>query len=258
MILGFIGTGAITEAMVTGLCDIGGFEERVLLTERTKERSSRLARAFSNVEVFNDNQTIVEQGECVVLAVMPEQLSDVLSTLRFRNDHRVISVVAGASLEVLRTLVSPAEKVYRAIPMPPAERGIGPIPICPPDASVEALFDRIGTAVPVRNERQFQAFAAGSALMATFFELVSSAARWLEKEGVPPKEAALYATSVFHALSTMTTEVSADRLQQMSTECLTAGGLNEQILQELRQQSWFDAVNERLDRIMIRLDEPTT
>lgn len=253
MTLGFIGTGAISEAMIEGFI-AGGFTDPILVSERSKARSSRLAERHENVSVEADNQTIVDASDWVVLAVLPDQALEVASGLTFRADQRIISVIAGIRLEALVPVVAPATDIHRTVPMPPIERGLGPTAICPPNTELEALFNRAGTAVAVEDERQFQALAVATSVMAMFFEQVARAATWLEKEGVPAEQAASYSCSLYEALATLTGLEDAKGLQGMSDECLTAGGLNEQVLFELREAGWFDTYATRLDRIMKRLD----
>ena len=254
MILGFIGTGGITEAIITGLFNCAGHEEPILVSERNRVRSQRLAATFDLIEVVERNQEIVDRCDWVVISVLPEQTVDVLSMLRFRKDHHVISLSAGITLETLRPLIIPAVRICRAIPMPPIEFGLGPTPICPPDLQTEAIFNRIGTAVAVDDEKQFTALAASSAVMATFFAWVASNARWLETKNVPAKESALYATSVIHALATMTTHTDAKGLQAMSEECLTPGGLNEQVLAGVRKAGSLEQIQAEIERVMSRLE----
>ncbi len=237
--LGFIGTGAIAEAIVTGLYKCGGYQETVLVSERSHHRSKKLHELFSSVEIVSDNQSIVDRCDDIVVAVLPRQVQAVLSSLQFRESHRIVSLVAGLRLELLSELIKPATQVCRAIPMPPNEDGLGPVPICPPDQNAVALFNRIGTAVGVDNEKQFTALAAGSAMMAVFFELVASLARWLESHDVPANQASLYATNVIYALSSLTTKTDAESLQTMSEQCLTSGGLNEQVLSGCKDAGWI-------------------
>ncbi len=251
--LGFIGTGAISEAMVEGFI-AGGFADPIIVSERSAKRSTRLAARHSNVTVYPDNQAIVDASDWVVLAILPPQALEVASALSFRAGQRIVSVVAGIKLETWGPLIAPATEVHRAVPLPPIERGLGPTAICPPNVDVEALFDSAGTAVAVDDERQFQALAVLSALMATFFEQVAVSAKWLEDEGVPGEQAASFSTSMFEALAALTRLENANGLKGMAEECLTTGGVNEQVLHELRDAGWFGTYRERLDRIMTRFD----
>lgn len=253
MITGFIGTGGITESIVKGLFNHGGHDTPVLVSQRNRARSARLADAFELVEVVEDNQEIVDRSDWVVLSVLPRQVLDLLSTLRFRDDHVVISLPAGITLDTLRRHIEPATRVCRAIPMPPVEFGLGPTPVCPPDPDVQALFNGIGAAVAVEDEQQFTALAASSAIMATFFAWIASNARWLEEQNVPAREAAFYASSVFQALADMASRKSAEELRALSENCLTPGGLNEQVLKAARGAGVIDSVQAEIGRVMDRL-----
>jgi pyrroline-5-carboxylate reductase len=89
--------------------------------------------------------------------------------------------------------------------------------------------------------------------MGAFFELVATTARWTERQGVPPPEAAAYATELFHALAGLAREQDAAALQQLSAG-MTAGGLNEQVVRELRKRGWFTAVEEMMGAVLARLN----
>lgn len=189
-----------------------------------------------------------------MLSVLPNQLSSIVGELAFRADQTVVSMIAGRSLASLAELVAPAENVFRIIPMPPIEWGVGPIVLTPPSAMLAKLFSTFGTPVEVDDENQFSAFSASSAVMASFFEFVASQARWLESQGVPTPTATRYATSLIHSLAEMTTHASDEALQELPEECLTAGGLNEQVLRESFAEGWFEKMDQRLDRIAARLE----
>lgn len=252
MQLGFVGTGVITEAIVRGLCGPGGHRDPIHITERSRDRSQRLAAAFGNVAVSAESQGVVDQSDWVILAVRPEHASDILSSLRFRPDQRVISLVAGLGLQTLASLVKPATAVHRVNPLPPIERGEGPILLYPHDAAVAELLSRVGRPVGVADEHQYHVAMCGGALIGMFFELVATTARWTERQGVPPAEAAAYTTSLFHALAGLTVEKDATALQHLAAE-MTPGGLNEQVLDELRKRHWFAAQEEMMQLILARL-----
>ncbi len=251
---GFIGTGAITEAIVIGLYTLGGYSERILVSRRSRERSTILAERFPLVEIVDDNQALVDRCDQVFICVLPDQVSELFSQLQFGEHHRLVSLVAGLSLESISRLAAPVNLCFRAIPMPPIEFGLGPTALCPPDLELEVLFNSIGTAVPIDDESQFSAFASSSATMATFFDLVASIAQWMEDEGVPAVQSASYVTSMMHALATLTTRVGAEKLQLMSLACLTSGGLNEQILRGCQSEDWTGTIKDQLDKVRMRLD----
>ncbi|MHC4879263.1 MAG: NAD(P)-binding domain-containing protein [Planctomycetota bacterium] len=250
---GFIGTGAITEHVITGLILHGGFDGPILVSERSRERSARLAAQFSNVEVEPDNQAIVEQVDTVFVATLPQQTLELLDSLSFRDGQTIVSMAAIVSVEQLAEKVTPASRIHRIIPMPPNEIGLGPIPIYPPSPELESLLSRIGTVIPVEDQQHFSTFSASSAVMATFFELTAAHARWIHSTGVSAETATRYSTAVFHSLATQVRDLDPQQLQNVSEECLTAGGLNEQLLNATRSEGWFDELQTELDRILKRV-----
>lgn len=249
---GFIGTGAIAEAMIIGLIE-SGWTETVLVSARNTLRSGKLATRFANVRIMAENQTIVSEADVIFLSMLPNQANDVLQSMVFHENHVVVSLVAGISIEQLQAIVSPAKKIHRIIPMPPIEIGVGPIPVFPPSPILELLLGRIGTVISVKDEDHFSTFSASSALMATFFELVATNARWIESKGVSRQQSAMYSASLFHALALLARDLDPQELQSISQECLTAGGLNEQVLHSSTADGWFRLIEQKLEQILKRI-----
>ena len=164
MVIGFIGTGVISEAMIHGLCNAASYVDPILISKRSADRSARLAARYPNVEVIGANQDLVNRSDWVFVGVLPSQMSEVLEPLEFRATQKIISLAAGVSLKSLHSMVAPCEQVTRAIPMPPIEFGSGPIALCPFNTEVEAFCNQIGVAVSVEDEQQFNLFGAASAL----------------------------------------------------------------------------------------------
>lgn len=255
MKLGLIGTGIIGEAFVRGLVNVGKFEGDILVSARSADRSARLAADFAQVSIYDSNQTIVDHCDLLILAVLPEQAESVVQQLELRSDQILLSIVSSITLVSLREWAAPCSQIYRAIPLPPIEHGVGPIPICPPCPQLEPLLSSIGTVVSLTSEDQFLSVAVGSALMAMFYELVSGTAKFMEQNGLPADAAALYATSMWHSLAGSTMLVDEHELHQMSNDCLTPGGLNEQVLFGLRDANWYGLLEKEMNGIKDRLSK---
>ncbi|MGI9519669.1 MAG: NAD(P)-binding domain-containing protein [Pirellulaceae bacterium] len=252
--LGFIGTGAIAESVITGLIRHAGFDGEVFISERTAARSQRLADQFANVGIETDNQSIVDGSQWVFLSVLPEHARDVLRELDFRSDQTLISLVAALTIEEIVELVTPVTRAHRIIPLPPIVHGVGPLPIYPPNPEIASVFNRCGHAIEIENEDHFSAFSAASSVMAAHHRLTATIAAWIENHGLPPEMAADYASHMVHSLAEMETRCSAEELNSLAHDCLTEGGLNEQVLAELHKAGWFEKLTRRLDRIAERLD----
>ena len=56
MSIGFIGTGTIAEAVVTGLLNSNNAPKKVIVSPRNTKRALALESKFTQVEVANNNQ----------------------------------------------------------------------------------------------------------------------------------------------------------------------------------------------------------
>lgn len=146
---GFLGSGTITRAMVTGLSTTGGEVPGVALSPRNATISAELDDRFVNVHVCASNAEVVEAADTVVLAVRPQDASHALSHLPFRDGQTVISVMGGISIAELAQMVSPATNLARAIPLPEVAQGSGVVVVYPPpEPGALQLFIPTVTVIP--------------------------------------------------------------------------------------------------------------
>jgi pyrroline-5-carboxylate reductase len=122
MQLGFIGTGEIASSIVTGLSSPGVTAHSIWLSPRNSAIANGLANRFRGISVASCNQEVLDHADTIVIAVRPSAARDVLAELRFRPDHRVISLVSALSLRSLSELVVPAVRIARAVSLPSTAR----------------------------------------------------------------------------------------------------------------------------------------
>jgi pyrroline-5-carboxylate reductase len=254
--LGFLGTGAITSAIVTGLNSPDAGPYSILLSPRNAAAAARLAQRFSKVSVAGSNQEVVDRSETVVIAVRPQIAQAVLSELRFRSDQNVISLVGGFPVQRISGLVAPAAKVTRAVPLPSTAKRRCPTAIYPADADAIELFTLLGAAFAVETEHEFDALATATATMATYFAMADGVASWLVRQGIPPRQARDYVATVFSGLSHTAVEEPEQSFQALAADHATRGGLNEQVVGYLTEQGMFARLSEALDGVMQRVTTP--
>ena len=138
MKLGFIGTGALTSAIVTGLKSVADNSVSVLLSPRNDEIAASLASCYPDVRVAPDNQAVLDNCDTIMLAVRPQIAHEVLLELQFRRSHHVVSLIATLSREEITALTAPAERVTKALPMPMIAHRLGATVIFPPDSNIAA------------------------------------------------------------------------------------------------------------------------
>ncbi|HDR9318578.1 TPA: NAD(P)-binding domain-containing protein [Burkholderia vietnamiensis] len=253
MKLGFIGTGVITKAVVTGLVRSLFPFDRIALSPRNAKIAADLAALDARIHVCATNQEVLDSSEVVCLAVVPQISADVLRELTFESRHCVISFVAGVSIEHLRERVYPATRITRAIPLPAVADGKGSTAICPPDDIAKSLFAKLGEAVEVGDEHQFDALSAVTATMASFYAVLEHQAVWLMKQGLRYDAARTFMSGYCVGLAHETTQ-TGQPFREMIEHCMTPGGLNEQLHSELLSRGAYQHYGEALDRVLARVE----
>ena len=132
MQLGSIETGEITSSIVTGLSSSGVTAHSIWLSPRNSATANGLANRFKGISVASCNQEVLNHSDTIVIAVRPSAARDVLSELRFRPEHQVISLVSALSLRSLFELVAPAVRIARAVPLPSTAKRLSPGQSPPP------------------------------------------------------------------------------------------------------------------------------
>ena len=251
--IGFLGTGVITEAVVSGLCTLAQPPARIIVSPRNAGRASSLSSRFAQVSVAADNQTVVDVSDVVCIAVGADIATTLLGELRFRENQSVVSFLAMISIAELREFVTPASRICRMLPLPPLANHLGPIVLCPPNQEIAALFGGIGTVIEIDDEERFLTLWTVTAMIAPFFGLSHQMSAWLEARNIEPRQARRYVGSMIHALS-VTGEQEGERgFERLIDGHSTPKGLNEQGLRELNSAGWLTLIPKVLSLIEERL-----
>jgi pyrroline-5-carboxylate reductase len=120
LMLGFIGGGAMAEALLKGIIANGlASSDKVLVSDIDHDRVSYLKQTLG-VQVATDNAAVLKNSELVFLAVKPQVAPAVLADLegQWSKNHLVVSIMAGVTLSVLEQFTGPA-RLIRVMPNTP-------------------------------------------------------------------------------------------------------------------------------------------
>jgi len=232
MRVGFLGTGSMAEAVVRGLAPSG---HQITVSERNALRAARLAGDFANVSVVG-NQGVVDASEVVFLGLMAEQAAEVLGGLRFRDDQRVVSFMAGMPLEDVAALVAPARAEAVMLPYPGIAEGGSPILALGDVGVIEALFAPANTVYALRDAAELEAYLCAQAVLSPAVQMVGVAAEWLGGG-----EAFLR-----HLVGS---SLMSGECQPMLDALNTEGGYNQRLRQHMEVAGMREALCEGLDRL---------
>ena len=255
MNLGFIGTGRITESVVTGICNSKIKYKKIYISSRNLKKSKNLKKKFKKIIITKDNQKIVDNCSWIFLAVTPKIGNLLIKNLRFRSSQTIISFISTITLLQLKKMIKVKSNIIRAIPLPPISLKKGPVPICPPNKKVKSFFNKIGTTVEIKNEKLSINFWATSGMMASYYDLLRVMSDWLVKKGIKRQDAQKYITSLFLALSEDSVVNSKKELKYLVRKSQTPKGLNEQGLKEMTKKGVYKSVVNTLNSIHNRLNK---
>lgn len=249
MHIGFIGTGVITSAIVTGVCTSQLPVESIWVSPRNKEKSRILEQKFKQVNVGDSNQAVIDHSDVVVLGILPQQMEKILSDLKFRPDQTVVNLLAGITISEVIAQIDPVKQVVRAVPLPCVAIHKGPIAMFPHDEEVSQLFEALGSNIVVDNEQQLESLSIITALMAPYYAMLETIVRWAVNQGISQKNASDYTASMFEALSLIAEEAKEGDLDILIKDSMTPGGLNELAMATIEQNGGFENMIKALEQV---------
>ena len=238
--------------MVEGLSTGADPAPLIYLSPRGARTGAELASRFDNVGICDSNQEVAERAAVLVVAVRPEDATEVLSGIRLHDDSVVISVMAGVSHATLAGLVGSSRPVVRAIPLPAVRHRRSSTLTYPANESAASLFDRLGGSLPVADEDSFAALSAVSGTVTGYLQYLSLIAAWASRHGVDADQAERYVRSIFADLGDALADPDRS-LAQLLRDHETPGGFNEQFRRNWLAEQNADALGEVLDTLLVRL-----
>jgi len=247
---GFIGTGTITEAIVTGLMASSLEIESILLSPRNAKRAQALADRFNQVSVAQDNQAVVDGSEVLILAVRRQIAEQVLCAIRIPRSTTIISLIASTTQASLSNWTGHDEaQIVRADPLPFVATGDGATAVFPPDQQAATLFDALGKAVLCKTEEEFDLLAAATSLMGTYFGILERSNAWLVSNGIDEESGRVFLAKLFGNLADVTARSPDASFEQLRHEFSTPGGTNEQVFTDFEASGGTRALMDALNRV---------
>ncbi|MFC3616586.1 NAD(P)-binding domain-containing protein [Lutimaribacter marinistellae] len=241
--LGFIGTGHMAGAMVRHLAPRG---HEITVTHRGAEVAQALVTEFPSITKTSAAE-VVAGSDIVFLCLRPEVAAEALQDLPFREDQRIISVMAGISRQSLAEWCAPAAQVTLMLPMELIQRGGCPIVVWPEAEPVRSLFEPENGVIAVENEADLSACFAATTLVSAVAEVLDVGSGWLGERIGPDA-----AQEFVGRLVTGMLDIHADRSSRFALlrdSLATPGTLNISMVQRLRGIGLADHLRTELDEL---------
>lgn len=254
-VIGFLGAGAIVNAMVDGFCTRGSdCPYPVVVSDMRQEACEKLHNKYPDrVTAARSLQECVDRSDWIVIAVWPDAGEQVIRSLNFRPEHKLINIMFDKTVEQIKPWMNcEVDTMLHMIPGTFLSFCAGPIVQCPPTPAAAEIFGHIGKVVSVDSRYQAAAFGSITGLFAPIFAVMDRVIDWaVNEEGVPVDAATQYVTSMFSAVCQEACGKDREGVHYMATVS-TPGGINMQALDLLEKAGAFDAWYETLKPIMVR------
>lgn len=202
--VGFVGGGAMAEALVAGLVAAGVPGDRLRVSDPVAARRDHLEKRFG-IGVTASNAEAVDGSDLAVVAVKPGLVTEVLGALVAASPSAPaplwVSIAAGVPLRRLAGALPDGARIVRAMPNTPALVRAGATAIVASDTCsaadrdrARALFETVGSVWQAPSEALLDAVTglsgSGPAYVFVFLEALSDAG---VRVGLPRDAASLLA-----------------------------------------------------------------
>lgn len=252
--LGFLGCGAITTAMVTGFCQrAGDIPYPIVVSDMRAETCEKLRERYPDrVTAAKNLQECVDKSDWIVIAVWPQAGEEVLRSLTFRPDHKVINVMFDKTVEEVTSWMNcKVSTLLHMIPGTYLSFCPGPIVQCPPTPEAAEIFGHIGRIVNVESRYHAAVFGSITGCFAPMFAILDHLIDWAVSEGVPADAATTYVTSMFAAVTQEACGKDRAGVHTMATVS-TPGGINLQALDLIGRAGGFQAWVDAMGPVLVR------
>ena len=242
--VGFIGGGNLAQSIIAGLLESKTLEkDQILVSNRTDKKLKRIEEKFG-VQIRSTNEEIVDECQIVIIATKPQDLMDAIEPISssFTQDHLVISLAAGYSLDTLAKVIYEYSNLARvmcnvAVRSKNAMMGYSLYKEGPGAAdTIEELFSPLGKIIEVDDDEAMSALTVSSAAGIGFvLELMQHWQDWLEGYGYDAETAKLITAQTFLGAA----KLSLDNMNLSSYELInqiaSKKGVTEAGLESMRE-----------------------
>lgn len=233
MRIGFIGTGVMANAMMSGIISAGVCKPEDIIGANSTEFGRTKTKEQNGVEVTDNNLEVLEKCDFIFLTVKPQHYAPVIEEIKdnVKDNHVFISIGAGVTLDYLsKAFGGNKAKVIRVMPNTPAQVGEGMSAACPNEFVSEeemntslSILSAFGKAEIVP-ENLFDVVTgisgSGPAYVFLFIEALADAA---VVGGMPRRQAYEFAAQTVYGAAKMVMETGKHPGELKDMVCSPAG-----------------------------------
>lgn len=219
MKIGFIGTGNMSKALISGA---SGCEFELFATNRTEQKGRDVCQQFS-VNYIQNNQQLCKACDVIILGVKPNMYEQVIAEIRdFCSGKILVSIAPGLTLTYLKSLVLQDTSVVRSMPNTPAQVLCGMTGISFDEsisdekkAKIISFFESVGKVLEIPEQNMDILCAISGCSPAFSYMFIDALAKTGQKYGLDYNSSLILASNTVFGASKMVLEndISPDELK---------------------------------------------
>jgi len=255
MNVAFVGGGVMGEVVLSAILDKGlASPQDVSVSDVSESRRHYLEQKYA-VATLGDNRQVVGRGDIVVLAIKPQNLTEVMAELngRFGPAQVVVSIIAGAGIDTLSHGLN-HRRIVRVMPNTPARIGQGMTVWTATDEVTEqqreqvgSILSAMGKEIYVDDEKYIDMATAvsgsGPAYVFLFVEALIEAAKHI---GLPQDMAQKLALQTLTG-SSLFLEKSGKEPSELRRMVTSPGGTTAEALARLEKGQFIELVKQAVE-----------
>lgn len=247
--IGFIGAGNMGTAIIKGILGSGLSSDVILYAADTNVEKRNMIKELG-VIVCEDAKEVCENCKYVFLAVKPQMLEDVLSSIsnHVDSDTVIVSIAAGITDDYIKKFVGHNAKVVLVMPNTPLLLGEGATALAKAEPTtdeefsfVRSIFDSCGKTAEMPKDKMKEIIAINGSSPAFIYLFAKGFIDYANQEGMDQNAAkTLFAQSLIGSAKMITD--SGYEINELIKMVSSPGGTTLEGLDELYKGNLTDTV----------------
>lgn len=130
--IGFIGTGNMGKAIISGILSANLVSSKEIVAYDSYKPALEAVHNKFGITITSSEREVVQQAKVIILAVKPNLIDKILSTIKedMLEDKIIVSIAAGKTIDNLSKYLPENSKIIRVMPNTPALVGAGMSALC--------------------------------------------------------------------------------------------------------------------------------
>ncbi len=260
--IGFIGAGNMATAIIKGLlAQNNGKADFISVYDISDEKRSAMCKM--GVNICKSSAEAAENCDIIVLAVKPQNYSEVLDSLKsvVNESKTFVSIAAGISIAYVQNGLGCKCPVVRVMPNTPLLLKKGATALCPSDNISEDdkiivydMFAGSGICEYISEEHMNEIIAVNGSSPAYIYLFAKAMADYAQNQGIDYDKAMNLVCAALEGSAAMLRE-SGDSADVLIEKVSSKGGTTIAALEKLREHGFYEAVQDAMEACTKRAEE---